>query len=87
MDGQSIFEHYRSRIIREYMIHNPHGIRYNSIQYICQFPGINPVEMAASLQNDGFTILFDDSSISAKENAKNRVLVSKFSKSKWGVHK
>ncbi len=34
-------------------------------------------EMAASLQGDGFTILFDDSSISAKANAANRAAVNK----------
>lgn len=33
--------------------------------------------MAASLQGDGFTILFDDSSISAKANAANRAAVNK----------
>lgn len=52
-------------------------LRYNCIQYLCQFPGIDPAEMAASLQHDGFTILFDDSSISAKENATNRAAVNK----------
>lgn len=57
--------------------YNPSGIRYNCIQYVCSFPGIDPAEMAASLQNDGFTILFDDSSISAKENTTNRVAVNK----------
>lgn len=62
-----------SRLIRT----NPHGIRFNCIQYVCKFPEIDPVEMAASLQNDGFTILFDDSSISAKENAAHRAAVNK----------
>ena len=56
---------------------NPHGIRFNCIQYLCQFPGLDPVEMAASLHNDGFTILFDDSSISTKANAAHRTAVNK----------
>ena len=52
-------------------------IRYNTIQYVCSFPKIDPAKMAASLHNDGFAILFDDSSISAKENALHRALVNK----------
>ncbi len=70
------FEHYKHRLISE-CNNNPHGIRFNCIQYLCQFPSIDPVEMAAHLQNSGFTILFDDSSISAKANAANRSAVNK----------
>lgn len=55
----------------------PQELRYNCIEYVCQFSGIAPAEMAASLQNDGFTILFDDNSISAKANAANRAAVNK----------
>lgn len=73
-----IFGTYKRDLIRTAEISGrPQELRYNCIQYVCQFPGIDPVEMAASLQNDGFTILFDDSSISAKENAANRAVVSK----------
>ena len=59
------------------MCHRPAKIRFCCVQYLCQFPGIDPAEMAASLQHDGFTILFDDSSISAKANAVNRAAVNK----------
>lgn len=76
--ARRIFCSYKRDLIRTAEISGrPQELRYNCIQYICQFPGIDPVEMAASLQNDGFTILFDDSSISAKENAANRASVNK----------
>lgn len=71
----STFEYYKSRLIHEG--HNPEGIRFNCIQYLCSFPDIDPVEMAASLQNDGYTILFDDSAISNRENAANRAAVNR----------
>lgn len=76
--ARRIFGSYKRDLIRTAEISSrPQELRYNCIQYVCQFPGIDPAEMAASLQNDGFTILFDDSSISAKANAANRVAVNK----------
>lgn len=77
-NGRRMFAIYKRDLIRTAEISGrPQELRYNCIQYLCQFPGIDPAEMAASLQHDGFTILFDDSSISAKENAANRAAVSK----------
>lgn len=61
---------------------NPDGIRFNCIQYVCSFPSIDPIEMAASLQNDGYNILFDDSSISRKENESNRARVNRAARRK-----
>lgn len=55
-------------------------IRFNVIQYVCSFPAIDPVAMAAELQNDGFIILYDDSSISAKANAAHRAAVNRIAK-------
>lgn len=76
--ARRIFGSYKRDLIRTAEISSrPQELRYNCIQYVCQFPGIDPAEMAASLQNDGFTILFDDSSISAKANAANRAAVNK----------
>lgn len=72
-----MFNHYKNRLINEAGRVNTNGIRFNCIQYLCSFPNIDPVEMAASLQNDGFIILFDDSSISHKENAANRARVNR----------
>lgn len=55
-----------------------HGqIRMICIEYVCSFPKINPFEMAKALQNDGYTILFDDSSISIAENEKKRRKIEK----------
>lgn len=71
-----MFEYYKNRLISE-CVTGHQKIRFCCIQYLCQFPDIDPAEMAASLQNDGFTILFDDSSISEKANAANRVAVNK----------
>lgn len=76
--ARRIFGSYKRDLIRTAEISGrPQELRYNCIEYVCQFPGIDPVEMAASLQNDGFTILFDDSGISAKANAANRAAVNK----------
>ena len=71
-----MFEYYKNRLISE-CVTGQQKIRFCCVQYLCQFPGIDPAEMAASLQHDGFTILFDDSSISAKANAANRAAVNK----------
>lgn len=45
-------------------------IRFNVIQYVCSFPKINPFKMAAVLMAEGHNIVFDDSSITERENAK-----------------
>lgn len=44
--------------------------RFNVIEYICSFPKINPYVMASTLIKEGVKIVFDDSSISEKENKK-----------------
>lgn len=55
-----------------------HGqIRMNCIEYVCSFPKINPFKMAKTLKDDGYSILFDDSSISRAENEKKRRKVEK----------
>lgn len=52
-------------------------VRMNCIEYVCKCPKINPFKMAKALQNDGYTILFDDSSISIERNEKKRRKVEK----------
>lgn len=47
-------------------------IRMICIEYVCSFPKINPFEMAKSLKNSGYNVVFDDSSISKEENEKKR---------------
>lgn len=55
-----------------------HGqIRMICIEYVCRFPKINPFKMAKTLKDDGYNILFDDSSISRAENEKKRRKVEK----------
>lgn len=52
-------------------------LRFNVIEYVCNFPKINPFVMAASLAEDGFTILYDDSSISTTENRRKEKQVKR----------
>lgn len=70
------FQFTKKRLITEGLT-TANSIRFNVIEYLCSFPSIDPVEMAASLQNAGYTILFDDAAISAKENAANKNKVNK----------
>lgn len=79
--SKRIFNHYKTRLIGTSNRSNPGFIRYNCIEYMCSFPGIDPVEMAASLQNDGYTVLFDDSSITAKQNKAKRHQVEAYAAS------
>lgn len=70
--SKRIFNYYKNSLINTSNRTNPGNIRYNVIEYVCSFPSIDPVEMAASLQKDGYTILFDDSSITTKQNKAKR---------------
>jgi len=46
--------------------------RYNVVQYLCSFMMLDPDEMAAALIREGVDVRFDDSSISAADNAKHQ---------------
>ena len=75
---ERVFQHYKNRLIKE--VRNTSGnenIRFNCIEYLCSFPKIDPYVMAASIANDGITILFDDSSISREENRRKEKQVNK----------
>ena len=74
------FKFYKDRLIRERNESCGDNIRFNAIQYLCSFPRLNPVEMAASLMLDGYHILFDDSCISKKENENNKRKVERFAR-------
>lgn len=52
-------------------------VRMNVVEYTCRFPGIDPYKMAAAIASDGFEVLFDDSSISQRENERKRKAVEK----------
>lgn len=59
-------------------LNNP--IRFNCIEYLCSLPGINPYEMAASIIQSGYMVLYDDSSINRLENEKKKKRVNKLIK-------
>ena len=61
-----IFNLYKKRLIKE--IQHNGKFRFNAIEYLCNYPKIDPYQMAKSLKNDGYLIIFDDSSISEREN-------------------
>lgn len=70
-----IFEFYKKDI--EKLGKEIGQVRMNVIEYVCSFPKINAYKMAASIVLDGFKVVFDDSSISQKENEKKRKAVEK----------
>lgn len=74
---ERIFQHYKNRLIEEVRNSGSEKIRFNVIEYLCSFPKINPFVMAASITNEGITILFDDSSISREENRRKERQVKK----------
>lgn len=53
------------------------SVRMNVVEYVCSFPEIDPYKMAAAIVSDGFEVLFDDSSISRRENERKRKAVEK----------
>ena len=61
-----IFEFYKKDLKKLSKEHN--FLRFNVIEYVCYFPKIDPYKMASALKIEGISILFDDSSISEKEN-------------------
>lgn len=76
---ERIFGFYKRDLIK-LTANNTRPIRFNCIEYVCRFPKINPFEMAKALKNDGYDLVFDDSSISQKENDRKRKAVEKFGK-------
>lgn len=72
-DNGRMFEIYKNKLLKECIVpDSDNNIRFLSIEYLCQYPKINPVEMAKSLISNGCKILFDDTSISQVENDKKR---------------
>ena len=71
---ERVFQSYKNRLTTEVRNASKNeDIRFNVIEYLCSFPKIDPFVMAASLIKDNIVILFDDTSISKKENqAKER---------------
>ena len=71
---EAMFEAYKRRIMTDGA--QPGKIkqwtRYNVVQYLCNVPKFDPDEMAAALIREGVDVRFDDSSISAADNAKHQ---------------
>ena len=42
--------------------------RYGVIQYVCSFPNLDPVRMAAAIMREGIKVYFDNMNISDREN-------------------
>lgn len=65
-----MFERYKWDLMK---LHEQHGqLRMIVIEYVCGTPKLDPIEMARSLVADGYKVVFDDSSISVKDNDKKR---------------
>lgn len=47
------------------------------IEYVCSFPKIDPFKMAACLISEKINVVFDDTSISEKENKRKEIAVKK----------
>ena len=70
-----IFEHYKQYIKKP--VNKGGCIRFIVIEYIVRLTDIDPFKMAAELKKDGYSIAFDDSSISERENERKRKAVEK----------
>lgn len=78
MTEDRTFKTYKNRLIETARREETRkALRFNTIEYLCSFPKIDPYEMAASIKKDGITILFDDSSITVAENQKKERKVNK----------
>lgn len=75
---ERVFQAYKNRLTTE--VRNAsisENVRFNVVEYLCSFSKIDPFVMAASIIKDGITILFDDTSISKKENQSKERKVNK----------
>lgn len=65
-----IFDFYKKEL--EKLSDESRKIRMICIEYVCSFPNINAYKMASSLLASGYNIVYDDSSITERENGKKR---------------
>ena len=80
---ENIFNHYKHRLEYDEVNKKQNkSVRFGTIQYLCRFPKIDPIEMAVSIMKDDIEILFDDSSISNSENERYEKMVLKKYKQK-----
>lgn len=73
-----IFNHYKNRLTTEVKDKSKsENVRFIVIECLCSSPKIDPFVMAASIIKDGIVILFDDTSISKKDNQEKERKVNK----------
>lgn len=67
-----LFQSCKRRLVQSATMTDPGRIRFIAVQYLCSFSHISPYDMAVSLANDGFEILFDNSAIGKGERETER---------------
>lgn len=72
MNQDRLFQNCKLQLMRTAETTTPGKIRFIVIQYLCSFSRISAYDMAVSLANDGFEILFDNSAISKAEREAER---------------
>lgn len=70
-----LFDFYKNDLIK--LASDEKKVRFICIQYLCQYPKINPYIMAASLIKSGIKIVYDNSAISLEENRKDERKVNR----------
>lgn len=63
-----LFDLYKNDLIK--LASDKKKVRFICVQYLCQYPKIDPYIMAASLIKSGMEIVYDNSAISIEENKK-----------------
>ena len=72
MTQDRLFQNCKLQLMRTAEATTPGRLRFIAIQYLCSFSRISPYDMAVSLANDGFEILFDNSAIGKAEREAER---------------
>ena len=70
-----LFDFYKNDLIK--LASDEKKVRFICIQYLCQYPKIDPYIMAASLIKSGMKIVYDNSAISLEENRKDESKVNR----------
>ena len=63
-----LFNIYKKDLIK--LASDEKKVRFICVQYLCQYPKIDPYIMAASLIKSGIKIVYDNSATSIEENKK-----------------
>lgn len=63
-----LFNIYKKDLIK--LASDEKRVRFICVQYLCQYPKIDPYIMAASLIKSGIKIVYDNGAISIEENKK-----------------